>query len=69
MNMNAKIIDITTGEVVAEIITNHSMDLDTAIDFAGGICINDSEDPLWSDDEGNVIIDGKRYDWENLTLE
>jgi len=67
--MNAKIIDRSTGEVVAEIVTNHNMGLDTAIDLAGGICINDSEDPLWSDDEGNVIIDGKRYYWESLALE
>lgn len=66
---NARIIDITTGEVIAEVITNQSMDLDTALDFAGATVINNEDDPLWSDDEGNVILNGKRYGWDNLTLE
>ena len=66
---NARIIDITTGEVIAEVITNQSMDLDTALDFAGATVINNEDDPRWSDDEGNVILNGKRYDWDNLTLE
>lgn len=66
---NARIIDITTGEVIAEVITNQSMDLDTALDFAGATVINNEDDPWWSDDEGNVILNGKRYDWDNLTLE
>ena len=66
---NAKIIDITTGKVIAEIATNQSMDLDTALDFAGAIVINDENDPRWSDDEGNVILDGKRYDYDSLAIE
>ena len=66
---NARIIDITTGEVIAEVITNQSMDLDTALDFAGATVINNEDDPRWSDDEGNIILNGKRYDWDNLTLE
>ena len=66
---NARIIDITTGEVIAEVITNQSMDLDTALDFAGATVINNENDPRWSDDEGNIILNGKRYDWDNLTLE
>ena len=66
---NARIIDITTGEVIAEVITNQSMDLDTALDFAGATAINNEDDPRWSDDEGNIILNGKRYHWDNLTLE
>ena len=61
-----RIINTVTGETVAEIMTNHSMCLDEAIDCAGGEIINDMADDRWSDDGDNVIIDGIRYWYDDL---
>lgn len=63
-----KIINTVTNETVAEILTNHSMTLDEAINLVGEI-INDADDERFSDDGDNVIIDGKRYWWEDLDME
>ena len=63
-----KIINITTNETVAEILTNHSMSLDEAIDACGGEIINDMDDERWSDDGDNVIIKGERYWYEDLDI-
>ena len=63
-----KIINTATHETVAEILTNHGMTLDEAIDACGGEIINDMSDERWSDDGDNVIIDGKRYWWEDLDI-
>lgn len=63
-----KIINTITNEAVAEILTNHSMTLDEAINLVGEI-INDADDERFSDDGDNVIIDGKRYWWEDLDME
>lgn len=63
-----KIINTVTNETVVEILTNHSMTLDEAINLVGEI-INDADDERFSDDGDNVIIDGKRYWWEDLDME
>ena len=63
-----KIINTITNEIVAEILTNHSMTLDEAINLVGEI-INDADDERFSEDGDNVIIDGKRYWWEDLDIE
>ena len=63
-----KIINTTTRETVAEILTNHSMTLDEAINLVGEI-INDADDERFSEDGDNVIINGKRYWWEDLDME
>lgn len=63
-----KIINTITNETVAEILTNHSITLDEAINLVGEI-INDADDERFSEDGDNVIIDGKRYWWEDLDME
>ena len=63
-----KIINTTTHETVAEILTNHSRTLDEAINLVGEI-INDADDERFSEDGDNVIVDGKRYWWEDLDIE
>lgn len=63
-----KIINTITNETVAEILTNHSMTLDEAINLVGEI-INDADDERFSEDGDNVIVDGKRYWWEDLDIE
>lgn len=63
-----KIINTITNEPVAEILTNHSMTLDEAINLVGEI-INDADDERFSEDGDNVIINGKRYWWEDLDME
>ena len=63
-----KIINTITNETVAEILTNHSMTLDEAINLVGEI-INDADDKRFSEDGDNVIINGKRYWWEDLDME
>lgn len=61
-----KLINKATGEVIGTILTNHTMSVDECIECLGGEIINDMEDPRWSNDGDNVIIDGKRYWYENL---
>ena len=63
-----KIINTITNETVAEILTNQSMPLDEAINLVGEI-INDADDERFSEDGDNVIIDGRRYWWEDLDME
>jgi hypothetical protein len=63
-----KIINTVTNETVAEILTNRSMNLDEAINLVGEI-INDADDERFSEDGDNVIINGKRYWWEDLDME
>lgn len=63
-----KIINTATNEIIGEIITNHSMTLDEAIECIGGEIINNMDDERWSDDYDNVIIDGNRYWYEELEL-
>lgn len=63
-----KIINTITNETVAEILTNQSMTLDEAINLVGEI-INDADDERFSEDGDNVIINGKRYWWEDLDME
>lgn len=45
----------------------YSMSLDEAIECAGGEIINDASDERWSP-EGNVIIDGVYYCYDDLDL-
>lgn len=63
-----KIICKSTHETVAEILTNHSMSLDDAINLVGEI-INDENDNRYSYDGDNVIIAGERYWYEDLDTE
>lgn len=63
-----KVINTVTNETISEIVTNHSMTLDEAIEVIGGEIINDMDDERWSDDGDNVIIDGCRYWYEELEL-
>ena len=56
----------SAGEIIGEILTNHTMTLDECIECVGGEIINNINDPRWSDDGDNVIIDGKRYWYEDL---
>lgn len=57
-----KIINIATGETVAEITTNHSMSLDDAIDLVGKMV--DRWDPC-----SPVLIGGNLYSYDDLALE
>ena len=63
-----KIINTVTNETLTEIMTNHSMSLDEALDLVGEI-ITSAYDPRWSDDGDNVIIDGVRYWYDDLDIE
>ena len=58
-----KIINIATGETVAEITTNHSMSLDDAINLVGEIIA--PENP-WDPD---VLIGGNLYFYDDLDME
>ena len=57
-----KIINTVTNETIAEIITNHSMTLDEAIESVGRIF--NTENP-WDE---NVEIDGKLYFYDDLAM-
>lgn len=57
-----KIINKVTGEVVAEIITNHGMTLDEAISLVGSFI-----DQEYSDDP-NVEINGTEYWSDDLDI-
>lgn len=43
-----KLIDTATNTTICEIVSNHSMTLDEAIECAGGEIINDANDERWS---------------------
>lgn len=58
-----QIINIVTGETVAEITTNHSMSIDEAINLVGEIIT--PENP-W---DANVLIGGNLYSYEDLEME
>lgn len=60
-----KIINKVTNEVIATILGGNNMTTDEAIEFVGEI-INDANDEKWSDDGDNVIINEKRYWFEDL---
>ena len=62
-----KLIDTATNTTICEIVSNHSMTLDEAIECAGGEIINDANDERWSPEE-NVIIDGVYYCYDTLDL-
>lgn len=62
-----KIVDTNTNETVAEILGGNRMTLDEAINFVGEI-INDENDERFSDDGDNIIINGKRYWYEDLDI-
>lgn len=63
-----KLIDTVTNTTICEIVSNHSMTLDEAIECAGGEIINNVNDERYSDDGDNVIVDGQRYYYEDLEL-
>jgi hypothetical protein len=58
-----KIINTATQETVAEIMTNHSMSLDEAINLVGEIIT--PENP-W---DADVLIAGNLYSYEELAME
>ncbi len=61
-----ELINKATGMVIGTILTNHSMTIDDCIECLGGDIIDNMDDPRWSDDGDNVIIDGIRYWYEDL---
>lgn len=63
-----KLIDTATNTTICEIVSNHSMALDEAVECAGGEIINDVNDERYSDDGDNVIVAGQRYYYEDLEL-
>lgn len=58
-----KIINTITGETVAEVITNHSMTLDEAINLVGEIIT--PENP----GDADVLIDGNLYFYDDLAMD
>lgn len=58
-----QIINIVTGETVAEITTNHSMSLDEAINLVGEIITPETP---W---DADVLIAGNLYSYEELAME
>ena len=56
-----KIIQKSTGKVVAEIVTNRSLTLDEAIWLADGRVDNETG--------STVIFDKDEYAWEDLDIE
>lgn len=63
-----RLIDTATGTTICEIVSNHGMTLDEAIYCAGGEIINNASDERYSDDGDNVIIEGKRYYYDDIEL-
>lgn len=61
-----RLIDTATGTTIREIVSNHSMTLDEAIYCAGGEIINNANDKRYSEDGDNVIIEGKRYYYDDI---
>lgn len=55
-----RLIDTATNTTICEIVSNHSMTLEEAIECAGGEILNATED--------NVIIDGVTYCYDDLDL-
>lgn len=55
-----KIINTATNEIVAEIMTNHSMTLDEAINLVGEI--------YQQNEDENVLIDGNWYYYDDLDM-
>lgn len=64
--MTIKLIDITTDEVIGEVLTNHSMTDDEVIECLGGEYIVDEDDERYSWEGDNLIIKGNRYYGEDL---
>lgn len=62
-----KIILKSTNETVVEILSNHSMSLDDAINLVGEI-ISDANDNRFCNDGDNVIIAGERYWYDDLDV-
>lgn len=56
-----KIINKSTNETVAEIVTNRSMTLDEALNIVGEI--------FPANEDENVLIDGKWYYYDDLYME
>ena len=63
-----RLIDTATGTTIREIVSNHGMTLDEAIYCAGGEIVNNASDKHYSDDGDNVIIEGKRYYYDDIEL-
>lgn len=55
-----KIINKVTGETVTEIMTNHSMSLDDAINLVGELHTENTEE--------NVLIFGEWYYYDDLEI-
>lgn len=64
--MTIKLVNYTNDEqtaynVITEIRTNHSMDIDTAINLVGDILLQQDQNG-----EANVLIDGKWYCYDDI---
>ena len=62
-----RLVNINTGETIANIMANHSMTLDEAINLVGEI-INDADDPRFDSEDGNVVINGNRYRYDDINM-
>lgn len=54
-----KLVNIISKEIIADILTNHSMSVEDAIDLLGGEIHGENEDE-------NVLIDGEWYYYDDL---
>lgn len=67
--MTIKITNKVTGEIVGEFVCNKTLTLKECIELLDGEIIEDMDDPRWMDDpDCNVIIDGKRYQYDDLEV-
>ena len=55
------------GTTIAKINPNHSMSLDEAINLVGET-INDADDPRFDSEDGNVVINGNRYRYDDINM-
>ena len=68
MMKHQKMISKSTGEVVGRIFTDRGMTLDAYIELLGGEIICNEADDRFDQDGENVIIDGKRYYYDDLEV-
>lgn len=60
-----KIINKATGEIIAEIVANHSMTLDEALTFVSGLETSEKENP-WDPD---FEINGQEIWYDDLEMQ
>ena len=63
------LFDNASGHAIGRIWTNDSLTVEDAVYSLGGCIVNDSNDPLFDSEEGNVImLSGRRYHYEDLEI-